>query len=111
MDGHYVVKAMVVADTQAPTVPSGLTLALKGKNIKLTWKAATDNVGVTGYSVWRNSAQIGQVTGTSYADSAITSGATYTYWVKAFDAAGNTSASSNQVTLTLNNAGGRPSRK
>ena len=106
----YVVQAPASGDTQPPTPPMGLSASLKGKSVKLSWRPATDNVGVSGYSVWRDGTRIGQVTGTSYTDNAITSGATHTYSVKAVDGAGNTSPSSNQVTLTVNNAGGKPRR-
>gem|GEM_PF-2413036 len=96
----YVVEGVNEADTEAPTVPGGLSGGLKGKNVKLTWNAATDNVGVNGYAVWRNGARIGDTTGTGYVDSAIPSSMTCAYTVSAYDAAGNISGPSNAVSVT-----------
>ena len=64
-----------------------------------------DNLGVSRYMVWRNGGSLGQTTATSYSDSAVSAGATYTYWVVASDAAGNTSAPSNAVSLTISKGG------
>ena len=58
--------------------------------MKLTWNAASDNVGVTGYNVFRNGTQVGTSTSTSYTDSGLTASTAYSYTVKARDAAGNT---------------------
>ena len=93
------------ADTQAPTVPTGLTAAASGSTVALTWTASTDNVGVSGYDVHRSATtgftpgpatKIGTVTsGTSYTDAARPVGTWY-YKVVAVDAAGNASAGSTQ---------------
>ena len=81
-------------DTQAPSVPAGLQLTLAAKSINLTWNAATDNIGVTGYNVYRNGSLLATTAGPSYSDTAVVPGTTYTYAVAAFDAAGNVSARS-----------------
>jgi chitodextrinase len=81
-------------DTQAPSVPAGLKLTLAAKSINLTWNAATDNVGVTGYDVYRNGSLLATTAGPSYSDTTVVPGTTYTYAVAAFDAAGNVSAQS-----------------
>ncbi|MFG2040010.1 discoidin domain-containing protein [Dactylosporangium sp. NPDC048998] len=89
-------------DTQPPTAPSNLAYTQPASGqIKLTWGASTDNVGVTGYDVFRNGTQIGTVSGTTltYTD-AQPDTATVSYYVKAHDAAGNVSAPSNTVTRT-----------
>jgi chitodextrinase len=86
-------------DTQAPTVPSGLTAtAVSSSQINLSWAASTDNVGVTGYRVERcagagcsNFVQIATPTATSYNDSGLPAGGSYSYRVRATDAAGNLS--------------------
>jgi hypothetical protein len=98
--GSYVVEGINEVDTEAPTVPGGLSAGLKGKNVKLTWNAATDNVGVSGYAVWRDGARIGDATDTGYVDSSVPSSKTCTYTVGAYDAAGNMSASSSAVRVT-----------
>jgi fibronectin type 3 domain-containing protein len=97
---------MTSPDTTAPTAPTGLTPAvISGAQINLSWTASTDNVGVTGYRVERcagvnctSFSQIGTPTGTTYNDIGIGSGASYSYRVRATDAAGNLSAYSTVAT-------------
>ncbi|MFI7387825.1 discoidin domain-containing protein [Streptomyces sp. NPDC049813] len=87
-------------DTQAPTAPGNLsfTEATKGQ-VKLAWQASTDNVKVTAYDLYANGTLLKSVAGdvTTYTDTQPAS-ATVTYTVRAKDAAGNQSASSNAVT-------------
>jgi len=79
-----------VPDTQPPTVPAGLSaVAASPTRIDLNWSASTDNVGVTGYEVFRNATRIATVTGTSYHDTSLAPNTRYTYAVNAVDAAGN----------------------
>lgn len=88
-------------ETQAPSVPAGLTVTgTTSDSVSLSWTAATDDTGVTGYDVYRGSAKVGSSTGTSYTDSGLTAGTSYAYSVRARDAAGNTSASSASVPAT-----------
>jgi len=90
-------------DTQAPTAPSNLASPSKtATTVNLTWAASTDNVGVTGYDVYNGSTKVNtsNITSTSYTVSGLTAGTSYTFTVKAKDAAGNTSAASNAVTVT-----------
>jgi hypothetical protein len=87
-------------DTQAPTPPANLAYTQPASGqIRLTWSAATDNVGVTGYDVYANGAVRGSVGGTvlTYTDTQSAS-ATVSYYVRAKDAAGNVSSPSNTVT-------------
>jgi len=85
-------------DTTAPTVPGGLTVsATSSAEIGLSWKAATDQVGVKGYKIYRNKTQIANVTETSFSDNGLTAGTAYGYTVSAYDAAGNNSAPSRTV--------------
>jgi chitodextrinase len=94
-------KPCAAADTVAPAVPGGLTgQAASPTSVSLRWNASTDNVGTTGYLVLRNNVQIGTATGTSYTDSGVTPGTTYSYTVRARDAAGNTSAPSTAVSVS-----------
>jgi chitodextrinase len=82
-------------DAVAPTTPTGLKTTLIGSNsIALSWTASTDNTAVTGYDVFRNGTKVGSPTVTAYTDNALTPNTTYSYTVKARDAAGNTSAAS-----------------
>jgi chitodextrinase len=88
------------ADTTPPSVPTGLagTLA-SATQANLSWNASTDKVGVTGYNVYRNGSKVGTSTSTSYQDTSLAAGTTYTYAVSAYDAAGNTSAQSSSVSI------------
>lgn len=95
---------VLAPDTTPPTAPSNLAASASRRAIQLTWSASTDNVGVVGYSIWRNDGVnddlIGNTSSTSYKDSSASSGVTYTYYVEAYDAAGNISAPSAPVTVT-----------
>ncbi|MGW3893642.1 discoidin domain-containing protein [Micromonospora profundi] len=89
-------------DTQAPSVPGNLAYTQPASGqIRLTWSASTDNVGVTGYDVYAGGALRGSVNGSTltYTDNQPDS-ATVSYYVRARDAAGNQSANSNTVTRT-----------
>jgi chitinase len=91
------------ADTQPPTVVSGLSVLSKApRSVELAWQAATDNVGVTGYEVFLNgaAAPVASPAGTSVSVAGLTPGTTYTFTVKARDAAGNRSVASAPLTVT-----------
>ena len=82
-----------VPDVTPPATPARPTVKLNpDKTITVTWKAVTDNVGVTGSQVWRNGVLATTVTGTTYTDSRVKQGRSYSYRVAAVDAAGNSSA-------------------
>ncbi|MER6827781.1 CARDB domain-containing protein [Streptosporangium sp. NPDC000563] len=86
-------------DTQRPTAPGNLAFTQPATGqIRLTWNASTDNVGVTGYDVYADNQLRGSVGNVlTYTDNQPAS-ATVTYFVRAKDAAGNQSANSNSVT-------------
>ncbi|HEX4725299.1 MAG TPA: CARDB domain-containing protein [Pseudonocardiaceae bacterium] len=89
-------------DTTPPTAPTNLAFTQPSSTqIALTWKAATDNVGVTGYDIFLNNALLTSVPATTltFTDTEAAS-VTATYFVRAHDAAGNQSANSNSVTRT-----------
>jgi chitodextrinase len=88
-------------DTESPTAPTNLlATAISSSQINLSWTASTDNVGVTGYKIYRNGSQIGTSAATSYSDSGLTASTTYSYTVSAFDAAGNNSIQSSSASAT-----------
>jgi chitinase len=90
-------------DVQAPTAPTGLTAPSKTANsVSLTWNASTDNVGVTGYEVFVGSATTAAATATSTSAtvSGLSANTTYTFTVKARDAAGNRSSASSAFSVT-----------
>lgn len=87
-------------DTQAPTVPTSLTSTAKtSSTITLSWAASTDNVGVTGYEVYNGAALVTTVSGTSATVTGLAADTSYTFTVKAKDAAGNLSAASSALTV------------
>ena len=99
------VGASVGGDTVAPSSPTNVkATAVSSSGINVTWAASTDNVGVAGYHVYRNGSIAGSVaTATTFADTGLTAGTTYSYTVAAYDAAGNTSplsAAVSAATLT-----------
>jgi bacillolysin len=88
-------------DTAAPSAPANLAASgTTATTTNLSWTASTDNVGVTGYNVYRGATLVTTVTGTSYTATGLTAATAYTFSVKAKDAAGNLSASSNIVSVT-----------
>ena len=103
-----------VADTQAPTASSLTATASSSTQIGLSWAAATDNVGVTGYRIERctgasctSFAQIATTSGaTTFANSGLIASTSYSYRVRATDAAGNLSAYSNIAAATTPSGGG-----
>ena len=98
----------VTSDTQPPSAPGTLTAtAISGTQVNLSWGAATDNVGVTGYQVERCQgtacsafAQVVTPTGTTYNDTTLTAGSSYSYRVRATDAVPNLGPYSNIATAT-----------
>jgi chitodextrinase len=88
-------------DTTAPSVPQSLSaIAVSSSAINLTWSASTDNVGVTGYDIYRNGSQIGTSAANSYSDTNLSAGTLYSYTVSAYDAAGNNSSQSASASAT-----------
>ncbi|BCJ42003.1 glycosyl hydrolase [Actinoplanes ianthinogenes] len=99
-NSNTVTRTGSTGDSQAPTTPGTLSYTTPASGqIRLSWGASTDNVGVTGYNVYVNGSLKTTVTGTTYTDSQPDT-ATVSYYVKARDAAGNESAASNTVTRT-----------
>ncbi|MGW7331843.1 glycosyl hydrolase family 18 protein [Streptomyces sp. NPDC054840] len=84
-----------------PTAPGTPTAGnIADTSLTLTWTPATDDKGVKNYDVYRGSTKITTVTGTSYADSGLTKGTTYTYSVTARDTIDQTGPSSGSATVT-----------
>lgn len=91
-------------DVIAPTAPSNLTYSnLSQTSLTLSWTASTDNVGVSGYDVYQDGNNLGSVTGTSANITGLTAGQSYSFYVKAKDAAGNISNPSNTINVTTVN--------
>ena len=97
-----------VGDTTPPGAPTALTATGGIGKATLSWTAATDNVGVVRYNVYRGTTtgftpgpanKVGQPTTTSYTD--VVAPGTYYYKVTAEDAAGNAGAPSNEASATV----------
>ena len=96
------------SDTQAPTAPTGVTATgVTSSEIDVTWTPSTDDVGVAGYRVFRNGTQVGTSTYPSFQDIGLSASTSYTYTVRAFDGAGNTSPPSAAATGTTRSSGTR----
>jgi hypothetical protein len=102
---NVVADTAFIADSAAPSAPPNLhTTSVASTAIALAWGASSDDVGVTGYRIFRNGsatpiASVGATT-TSYSNTGLTPGTTYSYTVKAVDAVGNVSAASATATAT-----------
>jgi chitodextrinase len=84
-----------VADQGPPTAPGNVSAAPTGPTqVAVSWSPSTDDVGVTGYRVFRGPSLVGSPAGTSFSDAGLTPDTDYTYTVRAVDAAGNQSADS-----------------
>jgi len=82
-------------DTEEPSAPNGLKISSRtGYTITISWNPSTDNTGVAGYEIYRNEVKVGTTSITYYTDTGLTTGKTYSYTVKAFDASGNISKAS-----------------
>jgi chitodextrinase len=80
-------------DTAAPTTPGNLqAAAVSSTQVDLSWDASSDNVGVAGYRILRDSIELTTTTGLSYSDTTAAPSTSYIYQVTAFDAQANESA-------------------
>jgi len=90
-----------VIDTTPPSAPTiEQALANSASQTTVTWTAATDDVGVTAYTLYRNGTAIGTTPTLSYVDTGLAAAMTYAYTVTALDAAGNESSPSTAVSAT-----------
>jgi chitodextrinase len=92
-------------DVTPPSAPGNLTVTgHTSTSASLSWTAATDNVGVTGYQVRRAGTVVATVSGTTFTNTGLNPSTAYSYSVVATDAAGNLSVASNTVTVTTDAA-------
>jgi len=89
------------SDTTPPSTPANLQgSAVTPSRIDLTWSTASDNVGISDYDVFRDGTFLISVSTTAYSDTGLAANTTYTYTVRANDAAGNSSAESQPASVT-----------
>jgi len=99
-------------DTEAPTMPAGLRAdAATASSVTLHWTAATDNVTVAGYHVYRDGALVATSLTRNFTDAGLRAATTYSYAVVAFDAAGNTSPVSAPITVRTGASKSRAARR
>ena len=92
-------------DVTPPSAPGNVTVTgHTSTSASLSWTAATDNVGVTGYQVRRAGTVVATVSGTTFTNTGLNPSTAYSYSVVATDAAGNLSVASNTVTVTTDAA-------
>ncbi len=88
-------------DIISPSIPSNLSATtVSSSQINLSWTASTDNVGVTGYRIYRGGTQIATSTTASYSNTGLSPSTPYSYSVSAYDAAGNVSGQSSSASAT-----------
>lgn len=97
-EDHTFTTNALSTDTTSPSVPTDLVaVAISSSQIYLSWTASTDNVGVTGYRIYRGDVQINNSTLNSYSDTGLSPSTTYSHTIAAYDAAGNVSGQSNSA--------------
>src|SRR6185436_14442760 len=93
----------ILADTTAPSMPTGLTASVAScSQINLSWTASTDTggSGLAGYRVYRNGLQIATTSVASYSSTGLAASTSYSFTVAAYDNSGNTSAQSASASRT-----------
>ena len=91
----------LIADTQAPSAPVLSATGSTASTISLSWTAATDNVGVTGYEVYVNDVLKTTTTALTYTITGLNASTSYIIYIRAKDAAGNGSNSSGITASTV----------
>src|SRR3989344_4465419 len=101
MDFSINVTVSNFVDSQPPSVPTGLSaVAVSPNAINLTWNSSTDNVGVTGYRIYRGGVEIATSATNSYSNVSLAPSTSYVYTVAAYDALNNLSAQSTSANAT-----------
>ncbi|WP_144122982.1 PQQ-dependent sugar dehydrogenase [Catellatospora sichuanensis] len=93
------------SDAKAPSTPGGVKATADGTTVTMTWDAATDDVEVAAYDVFRNGAKVGTVAGAggpqfSFIDLGVPASAGHRYQVSARDGQGNVSSRSAGIDVT-----------
>jgi hypothetical protein len=103
------VTGTTTSDSTPPSVPTGLSSSnVTSTGMTLSWSPSTDNVGVTGYEVFRNGTSIGTTATTSIGVTGLSAGTTYSMTVRARDAAGNGSSPSAALSVTTSTGSSTP---
>ena len=102
----------IIPDTSAPSVPGNLRVTDKGSIwAALDWSSSSDSggSGLAGYKVYRGHSLIKTTTSSQYTNTGLSASTNYSYYVRAYDNAGNYSGNSNTVSVTtLSASSGNP---
>lgn len=90
MSAPVTASATTKAVDTPPTVPGPVTVTATATAARIAWSPAADNLGVTGYRVWRDGVLLGMTTSLAWKDSDLTPATTYTWAIRAVDTAGQT---------------------
>ncbi|TDD53230.1 carbohydrate-binding protein [Nonomuraea terrae] len=94
-------KVVLPPDTAAPTAPADVRATdVTATDVTLSWSPSTDNVGVTAYDVYQDGTVKASLTDTTATMTGLNPGTSYTFEVRARDAAGNISSPSAAVPVT-----------
>jgi hypothetical protein len=106
-NGTSTAQTSVTVDGTPPSIPTNLIAnAISTNEVNLSWLSSTDNVGVAGYDIYRNSTKIATTSALSYEDTGLSANTLYMYTVDAFDAAGNISGESSSTSATTQSSSG-----
>ncbi|UCC79143.1 MAG: T9SS type A sorting domain-containing protein [Candidatus Zixiibacteriota bacterium] len=95
-----------IADNEPPTAPTNLNArAISSSQIDLSWTGSIDNIGVVGYYIHRDNVLIDSTADVAYSDIGLQPRTTYSYYVTAYDAAGNISDPSNTASARTRKSG------
>lgn len=101
LDNATLTTEAIIVDNEAPTTPTNLVGSnITSNSVTLNWDASTDNIGVTGYDIYRNTIKITTSATNSFTVTGLSPETSYDFYVKAKDAAGNESTQSNSITIT-----------
>jgi peptidoglycan hydrolase-like protein with peptidoglycan-binding domain/uncharacterized membrane protein YgcG len=100
-NGTSTAQATVTVDGTPPSIPTSVTAtAISASEIDLSWASSTDNINVAGYDIYQNGIEIATTSNTFYANTGLSASTGYDYYLDAFDAVGNVSATSTAVSAT-----------
>jgi hypothetical protein len=101
LSGQVCSTTQALDDTEIPSTPTGLSAtAVSPNQIDLSWHASSDNVGVTGYNIYRYGVFLKSVTTSTTNDTGLDPLTQYCYRVSAYDAARNESGQSRNYCVT-----------
>lgn len=91
----FSINQQIGLDNVPPTTPSSISVTpITSSQINVTWGAATDDVYLAGYRLFRDLVQIATTSLTTYSDTGLTASTSYSYTVEAYDWYFNISTSS-----------------